>query len=233
MAVAERVRAGDLAARVEEGPPNDELGQLARSFNRDDPARSKSSGANWSTPTANLTMPRLSCTDAVLAGVTAGVAEASTVAGMWRACNRSALELLALPEDGVLGRALVELMPELADLLALAAERPDRVSQGQIEITQRGARRTLLVRISAASDAGAVVTFDDVTDLMSAQRMAAWGDVARRIAHEIKNPLTPIQLSAERLRPPLPQADHRGSGDLLDLHRHHHPPGRRYRPHGR
>jgi two-component system nitrogen regulation sensor histidine kinase NtrY len=65
---------------------------------------------------------------------------------------------------------------------------------------QRGTRRILLVRISAASDAGSVVTFDDVTDLMSAQRMAAWGDVARRIAHEIKNPLTPIQLSAERLK---------------------------------
>ena len=68
------------------------------------------------------------------------------------------------------------------------------------EIQQRGTRRTLLVRISAPSDAGSVVTFDDVTDLMSAQRMAAWGDVARRIAHEIKNPLTPIQLSAERLK---------------------------------
>ena len=74
------------------------------------------------------------------------------------------------------------------------------MTQGQVEILQRGTRRILLVRISAASDAGAVVTFDDVTDLMSAQRMAAWGDVARRIAHEIKNPLTPIQLSAERLK---------------------------------
>jgi len=74
------------------------------------------------------------------------------------------------------------------------------MTQGQVEILQRGARQILLVRISAASGAGYVVTFDDVTDLMSAQRMAAWGDVARRIAHEIKNPLTPIQLSAERLK---------------------------------
>ena len=74
------------------------------------------------------------------------------------------------------------------------------MTQGQVEILQGGTRRILLVRISAASDAGSVVTFDDVTDLMSAQRMAAWGDVARRIAHEIKNPLTPIQLSAERLK---------------------------------
>ena len=98
------------------------------------------------------------------------------------------------------GRPLTDVMPELAPLVAQAAERPDRVTQGQVEILQRGTRRILLVRISAASNAGAVVTFDDVTDLMSAQRMAAWGDVARRIAHEIKNPLTPIQLSAERLK---------------------------------
>ena len=100
----------------------------------------------------------------------------------------------------MLERPLIDVMPELAPLVAQAAERPDRVTQGQIEILQGGTRRILLVRISAASDAGSVVTFDDVTDLMSAQRMAAWGDVARRIAHEIKNPLTPIQLSAERLK---------------------------------
>jgi two-component system nitrogen regulation sensor histidine kinase NtrY len=91
-------------------------------------------------------------------------------------------------------------MPELGPLVAQAAERPERMTQGQVEILQRGSRQILLVRISAASGAGFVVTFDDVTDLMSAQRMAAWGDVARRIAHEIKNPLTPIQLSAERLK---------------------------------
>src|SRR5471030_3359994 len=107
---------------------------------------------------------------------------------------------MALPEDGVLDRPLVDLMPEIAPLAAQAAERPDRAIQGQMETLQHGTRRLLLVRISASSDTGSVVTFDDVTDLMSAQRMAAWGDVARRIAHEIKNPLTPIQLSAERLK---------------------------------
>ena len=197
MAVAERVRGGDLAARVEVGPPNDELGQLARSFNR---MTSQIEEQRRELVDANRELDtRRRLTDAVLAGVTAGVLSVESGGKVARA-NRSALDLLALPEDGVLGRALVDLMPELADLLAQAAERPDRVSQGQIEITQRGARRTLLVRLSAASEAGLVVTFDDVTDLMSAQRMAAWGDVARRIAHEIKNPLTPIQLSAERLR---------------------------------
>jgi two-component system, NtrC family, nitrogen regulation sensor histidine kinase NtrY len=197
MSAAERVRGGDLTARVEEGPPNDELGQLARSFNRMasqiEQQREELVDANKELDT------RRRLTDAVLAGVSAGVLSVDGAGTITRS-NRSALELLALPEDGVLGRPLTGVMAELAPLVAQAAERPDRVTQGQVEILQRGARRILLVRISAASDAGAVVTFDDVTDLMSAQRMAAWGDVARRIAHEIKNPLTPIQLSAERLK---------------------------------
>jgi two-component system, NtrC family, nitrogen regulation sensor histidine kinase NtrY len=197
MQAAERVRGGDLTARVAEGPPNDELGQLARSFNRMasqiEQQRAELVDANTELDT------RRRLTDAVLAGVSAGVLSVDE-AGIITRSNRSALELLALPEDGVLGRPLIGVMPELAPLVAQAAERPDRLTQGQVEILQGGARRILLVRISAASNAGAVVTFDDVTDLMSAQRMAAWGDVARRIAHEIKNPLTPIQLSAERLK---------------------------------
>jgi two-component system nitrogen regulation sensor histidine kinase NtrY len=131
--------------------------------------------------------------------VSAGVLSVDGEGRVARA-NRSALELLALPEDGVVDRRLTELIPELTDLVAQSKDRPDRMTQGQIETERRGSRRMLLVRLSAASDAGLVVTFDDVTDLMSAQRMAAWGDVARRIAHEIKNPLTPIQLSAERLK---------------------------------
>jgi len=197
MSAAEQMRGGNLAVRVEEGPPNDELGQLARSFNRMasqiEQQRRELIGANKELDT------RRRLTDAVLAGVSAGVLSVDGTGVIVRS-NRSALGLLSLPEDGVLERQLIDVMPELAPLVAQAAERPDRVTQGQVEILQRGTRRILLVRISAASDAGAVVTFDDVTDLMSAQRMAAWGDVARRIAHEIKNPLTPIQLSAERLK---------------------------------
>jgi two-component system nitrogen regulation sensor histidine kinase NtrY len=197
MAAAERVRGGDLAARVEEGPPNDELGQLARSFNR---MTSQIEQQRSELVAANKELDkRRRLTDAVLAGVSAGVLSVDS-AGMVSSSNLSALSLLGLPEDGVLGRTLFDVMPEIAPLLTQAAERSDRVTQGQVEILQRGTRRILLVRISAASDAGTVVTFDDVTDLMSAQRMAAWGDVARRIAHEIKNPLTPIQLSAERLK---------------------------------
>ena len=197
MAAAERVRDGDLAARVEEGPPNDELGQLARSFNRMTSQIEQQRGELVDANKELDTRRRL--TDAVLAGVSAGVLSIDAKGIVTRA-NRSALELMALPEEGVLDRPLVDLMPEIAPLAAQAAERPDRAIQGQMETLQHGTRRLLLVRISASSDTGSVVTFDDVTDLMSAQRMAAWGDVARRIAHEIKNPLTPIQLSAERLK---------------------------------
>ena len=197
MAAAERVRGGDLSARVEEGPPNDELGQLTRSFNR---MASQIEQQRGDLIDANKELDtRRRLTDAVLAGVSAGVLSVDSK-GIITRSNRSALELLALPEDGVVERPLTAVMPELAPLVEQAAERPDRLTQGQVEILQGGTRRILLVRISAASDAGSVVTFDDVTDLMSAQRMAAWGDVARRIAHEIKNPLTPIQLSAERLK---------------------------------
>ena len=197
MLAAERVRGGDLSARVEEGPPNDELGQLARSFNRMASQIEQQRGELVHANTELDTRRRL--TDAVLAGVSAGVLSVDGEGIVMRS-NRSALDLLALPEDGVLGRPLIAVMPELGPLVAQAAERPDRMTQGQVEILQRGSRQILLVRISAATGAGYVVTFDDVTDLMSAQRMAAWGDVARRITHEIKNPLTPIQLSAERLK---------------------------------
>lgn len=197
MAAAERVREGDLSARVDEGPPDDELGQLARAFNRMASQIEQQRGELVDANTELDTRRRL--TDAVLAGVSAGVLSVDTAGTVTRS-NESALVLLGLPEDGVLGRPLIAVMPELQALVAQAAERPERMTQGQVEILQRGARQILLVRISAATGAGCVVTFDDVTDLMSAQRMAAWGDVARRIAHEIKNPLTPIQLSAERLK---------------------------------
>jgi two-component system, NtrC family, nitrogen regulation sensor histidine kinase NtrY len=88
--------------------------------------------------------------------------------------------------------------------LEKVALRPDRLAQAQVEIAGANSTRTLLVRIAAeraeSEISGFVVTFDDITELLSAQRKAAWADIARRIAHEIKNPLTPIQLSAERLR---------------------------------
>src|SRR3546814_8235126 len=96
-------------------------------------------------------------------------------------------------------------MPEADELLAEARRRPRKLAERQLAIPDAsGAERVLLVRISAEIDDGAVigfvVTFDEITQLLAAQRKAAWSDIARRIAHEIKNPLTPIQLAAERLK---------------------------------
>jgi two-component system nitrogen regulation sensor histidine kinase NtrY len=98
-----------------------------------------------------------------------------------------------------------EATPEFADLLAKLGARPASVAQAEVRLQRRARERDLLVRVATRQSGdgkleGYVVSFDDVTDLVVAQRMAAWGDVARRIAHEVKNPLTPIQLSAERLK---------------------------------
>jgi two-component system nitrogen regulation sensor histidine kinase NtrY len=106
--------------------------------------------------------------------------------------------------DAMIGQPFASLVPETAALLKAAGERPERSVQEEITLSREGRTRVLLVRVAAerneAEVTGYVVTLDDITDLLAAQRQAAWADVARRIAHEIKNPLTPIQLSAERLK---------------------------------
>ena len=105
---------------------------------------------------------------------------------------------------GAVGDRLADIVPEFGPLLALSGAHPERAQTAEVQRGAASARRTLLVRIGpemrGAVTEGYVVTFDDITELQSAQRKAAWADVARRIAHEIKNPLTPIQLSAERLK---------------------------------
>ena len=104
----------------------------------------------------------------------------------------------------MVGLPLADIAPEFIDLLEEVKERPSRIAQSQIHLQHGDAHRHLLVRIAAEISSrgveGFVVTIDEITELVSAQRMAAWGDIARRIAHEIKNPLTPIQLAAERIR---------------------------------
>ncbi len=198
---AERVRQGDLTARVEEQRGDDELSRLVRAFNRMtaqlDEQRRELIDANRQID------ERRQLTEAVLAGVSAGVLSIDRDGAIGRA-NRSASELLGLANGAVEGARLAAIMPELDDALEQAQGRVDRTIQRQIDIRRNGIARTLLVRVVAQRDGeqarGFVVTFDDVSDLLSAQRMAAWADVARRIAHEIKNPLTPIQLSAERLK---------------------------------
>ncbi len=142
-------------------------------------------------------------TETVLTGVSAGVIGLDR-AGRVNLPNRSASALLGVDLEQSIGEDLAEVAPEMAALLDEAERRPDRLAQSQVQLARGNSSRTLLVRIAAERDerdiSGFVVTFDDITELLSAQRKAAWADIARRIAHEIKNPLTPIQLAAERLR---------------------------------
>jgi two-component system nitrogen regulation sensor histidine kinase NtrY len=141
-------------------------------------------------------------TEAVLSGVPAGVVGLSAD-GRITIANRAAVETLGVDGGRVLGTPLVEIVPELARMLSAIADAQQPDIADQIELVRNEVARTVNVRIVADEVEGErsfVVTFDDITQLIAAQRNAAWGDVARRIAHEIKNPLTPIQLSAERLR---------------------------------
>src|SRR5579883_1123184 len=198
----EQVRAGDLDARVPEGRKDDELNSLSRAFNRmTDQIRSQ----REELVEANRQLDeRRRFTETVLTGVSAGVIGLDRD-GRIHLPNRSASSLLGVDLDAMIGADLALVAPEMASLLDDAARRPERLAQAQVQIEGDNSTRTLLVRIAAeringGEIGGFVVTFDDITELLSAQRKAAWADIARRIAHEIKNPLTPIQLSAERLR---------------------------------
>jgi two-component system, NtrC family, nitrogen regulation sensor histidine kinase NtrY len=142
-------------------------------------------------------------TEAVLAGASAGVIGVDGD-GSISILNRSAEKLIGQSEADAVGRNLVDVMPELEPLFSEARTGMHRLVQGQINISRDMRERNLSVRVtteqSADEHGGYVVTLDDITDLVTAQRTSAWADIARRIAHEIKNPLTPIQLSAERLK---------------------------------
>ncbi len=142
-------------------------------------------------------------TEAVLSGVTAGVIGVSTE-GNLAISNSSASELFGEKSEEMIDRPLVDLSPEFAAVVANAEKSGKRTHREQIDFVRDGQDRTLNVQVSVEESAEGthshVITIDDITDLVSAQRTSAWADVARRIAHEIKNPLTPIQLSAERIR---------------------------------
>jgi two-component system nitrogen regulation sensor histidine kinase NtrY len=200
-ATAERVREGDLSARVPEGPASDELGSLSRAFNR---MTSQLEGQRRELIEANSQIDqRRRFIEAVLGGVSAGVIGLDAE-GRINFPNRVASDLVGVDLDARVGEPLASVVPALGELIEQARARPARTRESQIDIAQDGRARTLLGRVFVEREGGIirgfVVTYDDVTELMSAQRMAAWADVARRLAHEIKNPLTPIQLSAERLR---------------------------------
>ncbi|WP_064742133.1 sensor histidine kinase NtrY-like [Inquilinus limosus] len=198
---SERVRAGDLSIRVQGVDSTDELGSLARSFNR---MTNQLESQRRELIEANRQLDqRRQFTETVLSGVSAGVLGLDHD-GRVHLPNRSATDLLGRTVDELVGQPLEAVVPEMAELLENARSRQGRVVEGQVKIRRGGEMRVLLARIAAerldGEVRGFVVTFDDVTELLSAQRKAAWADVARRIAHEIKNPLTPIQLSAERLK---------------------------------
>ncbi len=202
IAAAEKVRTGDLSVRVPEWSGGDELAGLARAFNR----MTGQLGAQRSELLAAYSQldERRRFTETVLSGVSAGVIGLDAN-GAIELPNRAATELLGRDLRADIGRDLAEAVPEFEALLAEVRANPGaRPRTAEVQIGPPTARRTLLLRIGAdaggGQGSGFVATFDDITELQSAQRKAAWADVARRIAHEIKNPLTPIQLSAERLK---------------------------------
>ncbi len=201
IAAAERIRDGDLSTTVDVPRADDEIASLSRAFNR---MTAQIRGQQEGLISANRELDeRRRFTETVLAGVSAGVVGLDKE-GRINLPNRSASVLVGDDLKEAKGRLLTDVVPEFSDLFSQAMRRSERQHRAEVKLTRSEGERTLLVRIAAERLAGEllgfVVTFDDVTELLSAQRAAAWADVARRIAHEIKNPLTPIQLSAERLK---------------------------------
>ncbi|MGY0482139.1 PAS domain-containing sensor histidine kinase [Endobacter medicaginis] len=198
---AERVRSGDLAVRVPEREADDEVAGLSRAFNRmtDQLAAQR---AELLSAYGQIN-ERRRFTESVLSGVSAGVIGLDSGQRV-ELPNRAASELLGQDLEAAIGHELEALAPDFGPLLRQAQAAPLRVHTAEVQSGEGPSRRVFLVRVSPDGGAGVtdgyVVTFDDITELQSAQRKAAWADVARRIAHEIKNPLTPIQLSAERLK---------------------------------
>ena len=198
---AQKIGGGDLSARVKVGAREDELSALSRTFNI---MVSQLQSQQAALITANRELvDRGRLTGLILSGVSAGVI-GLTENGVVDFANRSAAELLGLDIDSRIGQPLAHFAPEMAEIVALAQQRKSGTADGQVSMNRQGAARTFHLRIVSEAETDGhmrlVVTFDDVTELLSAQRKAAWSDIARRIAHEIKNPLTPIQLSAERLK---------------------------------
>jgi two-component system nitrogen regulation sensor histidine kinase NtrY len=195
------VATGNLHVQVPFNRSEGDLGKLSETFNRMihdlRTQRDDLVGAR------DLIDSRRRFSEAVLAGASAGIIGVDHD-GKISILNRSAEQLIGSPGSDVTGKPLLDVVPELAELVQQAIENGQRLAHGQVTLSRRGRERNLSVRVafeqSADAEHGYVVTLDDITELVTAQRTSAWADVARRIAHEIKNPLTPIQLSAERLR---------------------------------
>lgn len=187
---ARRITAGDLSARVTSPQSRDEIGTLASAFNRMTQRLEAQTGALVA---ANSQLDeRRAFIEAILSGVSAGVLSVDRD-GVILLLNSSAAAILVREHDDAVGRPLSEVSPELSALIA------SEEGAGIVQIRAKGEVRTLAVKVSEDASRH-ILTFDDITQQLSDQRRAAWSDVARRIAHEIKNPLTPIQLAAERLQ---------------------------------
>ncbi|MEM1299731.1 MAG: PAS domain-containing sensor histidine kinase [Pseudomonadota bacterium] len=198
---AEAVGAGNLDVRVKEAKGRDEIATLSRSFNR---MTGQLKGQRDALVRAHdESERRRQFSEAVLSGVTAGVIGLDRH-GQVDLINEGAADMLGLSPREAYGTELQSFAEGFVPLVASAQEAPSTVARGEVRQLVRGEAREFLARVAPkypdAPKDGVVLTFDDITALASAQRMAAWGDVARRIAHEIKNPLTPIQLSADRMR---------------------------------
>lgn len=199
---ADRVRAGDLTSHIPNGKRLEEFEYLARSFNR---MTTQLQSQRQELIDANRQIDRRrQLTETVLTGVSSGVIGVDSN-GVINLANISACALLSKEQDDMRGQYILEIIPELKDMLDQVAKRPKKIIQSEIPVqSPTDGKRIFLFKISIEileeENTGLIITFDDITELQSAQRKAAWSDVARRIAHEIKNPLTPIQLSAERLK---------------------------------
>src|SRR4029079_10223749 len=201
MSAANIVSTGDLHVQVPVHPSEGDLAQLGETFNK--MTQELRTQRDELVSASDLIDSRRRFIEAVLSSASAGIigVDASGSVGI---LNRSAEKLIGHAESETLDHPLSDVLPELDDMMKTAREGTQRLVQGQITITRDGQERNLSVRVSAEKTSqphdSYIITLDDITELVSAQRTSAWGDVARRIAHEIKNPLTPIQLSAERIR---------------------------------
>jgi two-component system nitrogen regulation sensor histidine kinase NtrY len=201
MSAANIVSTGDLHVQVPVHRSEGDLAQLGETFNK--MTQELRSQRDELVSASDLIDSRRRFIEAVLSSASAGIigVDGSGSVGI---LNRSAEKLIGHAESETLDHPLSDVLPELDDMMKTAREGTQRLVQGQITLLRDGHERNLSVRVSAEQTSQSrdsyIITLDDITELVSAQRTSAWADVARRIAHEIKNPLTPIQLSAERIR---------------------------------